>query len=74
MGYPKSIKINGRERIAVNAFSSGPGCTPHTYALETGIRGRVEYVRRAACGWILENGATWIPEVSGFGQHVEVTT
>lgn len=44
-----TILVDGAPRRVLNAFSSGPGCTPHTYDLI----GR-EYVYEIAGEWKLQ--------------------
>lgn len=45
----KSIHINGRAAVVLNALSCGPGCTPHTYELKGG-----SYVYQIAGQWWLQ--------------------
>lgn len=61
-----TIKVNGRAVEYVNAYSYGPGCTPHSYELRDGTRVRTAPV--GGSGWIRQGRGVgeWIPEISGF--------
>lgn len=66
-----AIKVDGSILPVVNVLSCGPGRTPHTYVVR-GACGLFEVTNAGRIGWIVEDGSTWIPELSLYGRRVTV--